>query len=181
MTMAALVVTSSAALAAEDAAQRAARCASVADSLERLVCYDRVFAPARAGTEAPASPAPTPAPATPVQPPAVASGAAPQAAPAAPRSAADDFGEDQIRRQPSESAGQPRSLTGKVRELRETRPNVYRIALENGQVWQQMDMDSLFQVEVGDTVEINRGRMGGYRMARQSRGGSGWVRVNRIK
>jgi len=48
-------------------------------------------------------------------------------------------------------------------------------------VWQQMDMDSLFNLAAGDTVQIDRGRMGGYRMARISKGGSSWVRVNRVK
>ena len=31
------------------------------------------------------------------------------------------------------------------------------------------------------TVQIDRGRLGGYRMARTSNGRSGWVRVNRVK
>ena len=46
---------------------------------------------------------------------------------------------------------------------------------------QQMDMDSLFQVDVGDTIQIEKGRLGGYRMARTSNGRSGWVRVTRVK
>lgn len=196
LSMAVLAFASGTALAAEDALQRAERCASVADSLERLVCYDRVFAPGRAaaGTATRTAPMPAPTvpatppvatatvPATPPAAPAAATGAsAAPAAAAAPSADSASFGADQLRRAPSEEQDEPRTLTAKVQELRETRPNVYRIGLDNGQIWQQMDMDSLFHVEVGDTVEINRGRLGGYRMARQNRGGSGWVRVNRVR
>jgi hypothetical protein len=164
--MAALLLASGAALGAEDMAQRAQRCVSVADSLERLVCYDRIFGNGQTATAAP---------------PAVA--ARPPPAAEAPRTttATPEFGADQLRRSSGDDEAAPSKLTATVQELRETRPNVFRITLENGQVWQQMDMDSLFHVQVGDTVEINRGRLGGYRMARQSRGGSGWVRVNRLK
>lgn len=190
MSTTALMLVSGIALAAEDATQRAERCASVADSLERLVCYDRIFAPAGAGAAAgpgaaamPAAPAAAPATARmPAPIPAPARTSAPAPAATADR-AASDFGSDQLRRSSAgdEEEAEPRTLTATVKELRETRRNVFRITLDNDQIWQQMDMDSLFHVQVGDTVEINRGRLGGYRMARKSRGGSGWVRVNRLK
>lgn len=165
------------AFAAEDAAQRGQRCAGIADSLERLVCYDAIF---RTGPAAGAGQAVAPA----------ASAAAPTAPPAAPARAGEaqapdavaGFGAEHLRRSVREADQEtPRTLVAQVTEVRETRPNVYRMVLDNGQVWQQMDMDSRFDVKAGDTVEINRGLMGGYRMARQSRGGSGWVRVNRVK
>jgi hypothetical protein len=166
----ALLLACGPALAAEDAVQRAQRCAGISDSLERLVCYDGLFRTGQ-GTSAPA-------PTMPAAPPVVPAGVTP---PAAPATANSDFGADQLRRSAREDEEEARTMTGTVTELRETRRNVFRITLENGQIWQQMDMDSLFHVEVGDTVEINRGRLGGYRMARKSRGGSGWVRVNRLK
>jgi hypothetical protein len=105
-----------------------------------------------------------------------------QSGPAPAAKPAEEFGADQMRRTPSEIKDEtPRTLTATVSALRETRTSVFRITLDNGQVWQQMDMDSLFHLQTGDVVEITRGKLGGYRMARQSRGGSGWVRVNRIK
>lgn len=200
--MVALLLVAGTALAAEDTVQRAQRCASVADSLERLVCYDQLFAPGQAGTgngpgaaappAAASRPAPAATPARAAASPTVAPAAAPVSspapatapaapAPAAPANASADFGSEQLRRSASRDDEEPRTLTASVTALRETRRNVFRITLDNDQVWQQMDMDSLFHLEVGDTVEINRGRLGGYRMARTSRGGSGWVRVNRLK
>ena len=190
MVIPALLLVSGTGLAAEDVVQRAQRCATVTDSLERLVCYDRLFAQGAGSAAAAAGPALTPAPAAAprAQAAAPASRAAaptpPAAAPAptTPASSpASDFGADQLRRSGARDEAEPRTLTAAIEQLRETRPNVFLMTLDNGQVWQQMDMDSLFHVEVGDTVEINRGRLGGYRMARKSRGGSGWVRVNRVR
>jgi len=183
-----LLLGSGAAVAAEDTLEQARRCASQADSLQRLVCYDRLFgadAPAPAALPPVAAPpaarpsAPPPVVAAP--PVAAQSSPAPAAAPAA--APAQDFGADQLRRAPSETARDetPRTLTATVSSLRETRTSVFRVTLDNGQVWQQMDMDSLFHLQSGDVVEISRGKLGGYRMARQSRGGSGWVRVSRVK
>lgn len=171
----------SAALAADGTLESAQRCAQVQDSLQRLVCYDRVFPPGQAPVApAPvAAPAPAPTPA-PVQTPRVATAPAPAAVTPAP---AADFGAESVRRREEQrdAEGPPRSITAAVASLRQTRPNVYRMTLDNGQVWDQMDMDVTFSVEEGDAVRIERGRMGGYRMSRTSRGGTGWVRVNRIK
>jgi hypothetical protein len=154
------------ALSADGSLQQARACAAIQDSLQRLVCYDRVFAP----SSAPAAAAPAPAP---------------DAAPAAPPPADSrgSFGADQLKRTEAErkATSELRTLTAAVSQVRETRPGVFRVTLESGQVWQQMDMDSTFEVAVGDTVQIDRGRLGGYRMARTSKGGSGWVRVNRLK
>jgi hypothetical protein len=168
--MAALALAGGTVLAAEAPLDRARQCATIQDSLQRLMCYDRVFA---ASAAAPA-----------VAAPAVAAPAA--VVPVAPAQASGDtarFGAETLRRSEAEreSEAPPSSITATVRELRQTRPNVFRVSLDNGQIWQQMDMDSLFILSVGDTVQIDRGRLGGYRMARTSKGGSGWVRVNRVK
>jgi hypothetical protein len=163
--MAALALAGGTVLAAEAPLDRARQCATIQDSLQRLMCYDRVFAASAAA-------------------PAVAAPAA--VVPVAPAQASGDtarFGAETLRRSEAEreSEAPPSSITATVRELRQTRPNVFRVSLDNGQIWQQMDMDSLFILSVGDTVQIDRGRLGGYRMARTSKGGSGWVRVNRVK
>jgi hypothetical protein len=80
-----------------------------------------------------------------------------------------------------EAAGEPTSLEAKVTAAREIRQATYRVSLDNGQIWQQMDMSTLFQVAEGDTVRIEKGAMGGFRMARISNGRSGWVRVSRVQ
>jgi hypothetical protein len=158
-----MMLVGSAALAAEGTLESAQRCAQVQDSLQRLVCYDRVFPPGQAPVATAPVRQPAPAVATP--------------APAA------EFGADSVPRteQQRQTEAPPRSLSAAVTSVRQTRPNVYRMTLDNGQVWDQMDMDGTFSVEEGDTVQIERGRMGGYRVSRTSRGGTGWVRVNRIK
>lgn len=162
----ATMLAGTAALAADGTLQSAQRCAQVPDSLQRLVCYDRVFPPG----QVPAAPAVT-SPAPPV------ATAPPPAIPTA------EFGAESVRRTEEQRQAEepPRSLTAALDSVREMRPNVFRMTLENGQVWDQMDMDITFTVQAGDTVQIERGRMGGYRMSRTSRGGSGWVRVNRLK
>lgn len=164
-------------VAAQPSGDALQRCAQVKDSLERLVCYDRAAA---AGTSAPAAPAAMPA--TPVAPPVVTPPAA--AVPAAPVTApAREFGDETVKRTEKERVANsgPTSLTALVAGMKEYRRNVYVLTLDNGQVWQQMDMDSLFTVKVGDTIQIEKGKLGGYRMARTSDGRSGWVRVNRVK
>jgi len=161
----ALAALAPAGAAADGSLQQARACAAIQDSLQRLVCYDRVFAP----SAAPAAVAPAPAVA-----------AAPAPPVADPR---ESFGADQLKRTEAEreATPEPRTLTATVSQVREMRPSVFRVTLDNGQVWQQMDMDSLFNLAAGDTVQIDRGRMGGYRMARISKGGSSWVRVSRVK
>jgi hypothetical protein len=150
----ALLCIGGAALAADGTLAEARRCAEMQDSLQRLVCYDRLFA-----------------------------GEPLAAAPAAPAASSADFGSETLKRSVEEREAEagPRSVTATVKSLSQTRPNVFRVTLDNGQVWQQMDKDSMFHVAVGDTVEINRGSMGGYTMSRTSNGGSGWVKVNRLK
>jgi hypothetical protein len=164
------LLTGTAALAADATLQSAQRCAQVQDSLQRLVCYDRLFPPGQvAAAPAVTAPAPTVIPAPVATPP--------------PVTPAAGFGAESVRRtgEQLQAEAPPRSLTAAVNGVREMRPNVYRMTLENGQVWDQMEMDITFSVQAGDTVQIERGRMGGYRMTRTNRGGSGWVRVNRLK
>jgi hypothetical protein len=167
-------------VAAQPSGDALQRCAQVKDSLERLVCYDRAAA---AGTSAPAAPATPAAPVAPpvVTPPAPVVQAVPSAPVAAP--AAREFGDETVKRTEKERVANsgPTSLTAQVAGMKEYRRNVYVLTLDNGQVWQQMDMDSLFTVKVGDTIQIEKGKLGGYRMARTSDGRSGWVRVNRVK
>lgn len=171
------------AIAADAQVEAGRQCGQLKDSLQRLVCYDRIFqagdsaAPAPAPAAAPRAaapvPVPVPAPAPRVTAPAVAS--APVAPPA--------LGDESVQRREKEKNKpvEPAALDATITALKETRPQVVRLTLGNGQVWQQMDMSSVFQVNVGDTVRIEKGTMGGYRLARTSRGRSGWVRVTRVQ
>jgi hypothetical protein len=139
------------------------RCAQVADSLQRLVCYDGVF---RNAAAAPASAAV----------PAVAAPAATAAV------AAPALGDEHVKKPDMEkkkSAEQIR-LTAVATEVRQMYNNMARVTLDNGQVWDQQDISVLFSIVSGDTVRIEKGRMGGYRMGKDDKS-SGWVRVTRVK
>jgi len=170
--------------AAESASDAARRCSQVLGERERLACYDRAF---------PAGPQ-TSELATRQAPPAAAPGA-PAAAPPAPAAAATapstvapaaGFGEDSIRRAPSAEtraakAEEPDNLTAQIASIREMRTNVWRLTLDNGQVWQQMDMNNSFLPKAGQTLRIEKGRFGGYSAALIGETRSAWVRVNRLK
>lgn len=180
--------------AADPQLDAARQCTQLKDSLQRLVCYDKALmeaAPASSTAPAPVAvtvaPAPTPGvrvapPPAPAAAPAVSAPAAVSAAPTTPATA-PALGDESLKRsqkQRKESEG-PTSLEAKVTAAREVRQATYRVTLDNGQVWQQMDMSTLFQVGVGDVVRIEKGALGGFRMARVSNGRSGWVRVNRVE
>ena len=184
------------ALFAADAQVESARqCAKQKDSLQRLVCYDNIFQAVAAAPVAPvttlppasAAPAATaaavakptaavPAMAAPAAAaPAVAASAAAPAAVAAPA-----LGDESLKKVQKEKAtAAPSHLEARVTALRQMRPELFRLTLDNGQVWQQQDVSTMFHVEVGDSVRIEKGSMGSYRMAKA--GGSGWVRVNRTE
>ena len=171
--------------AADPQLDAARQCTQLKDSLQRLVCYDKALMEAPAST-APVAVAPAPAVrAAPAPAPAPAASPAPAVAATAPvtPAAAPALGDESLKRsqkQRKESDG-PTSLEAKVTAAREVRQATYRVTLDNGQVWQQMDMSTLFQVGVGDVVRIEKGALGGFRMARVSNGRSGWVRVNRVE
>ena len=123
-------------------------CAKLADSLQRLVCYDRVF---QNESVAPA-----------------------------PRALGDELLRKSDKEKAAAGEGTPASLVAVATEVKEIRPNLRRITLDNGQVWEQMESSSLFGVESGDSVRIEKGRMGGYRMSPAGKE-SGWARVARVK
>lgn len=153
-----------AATAADATLEAGRRCVQLTDSLQRLVCFDRAFAAAPAQAAAPASVnAPVPV--------------------AAPSAVVPSLGDENLKRRARDpaAADEPRSLTAKVAGLRETRQNVFRITLDNDQVWQQMDLENRFYLEVGDQVQVEKGLMGGYRMAKTAPNRTSWARVTRIK
>jgi hypothetical protein len=176
--VATLLAIAHAAFAAELTPEAVKRCAAVTDSLARLVCYDQLAS----GTPSPAAaPAPAPAPAA---APAVTAPAPPMPAPAAAVAvapAAVAIGDESIKGA-TERKEVPTSLTARVTELETYKTYNYYVILDNGQGWLQEEMQSNFFLKVGDTVQIERGRMGGYKMARVHEGKPGmWVRVTRKK
>lgn len=185
------------AFAAEAAADAAKRCAQILGERERLACFDRAFTAgpetaALAESRAAAAPAPAAVVATaapvPAPRPAAASVAAPVAAAsvatAATVAATPALGDDQIRKydkQAKEDSDEPKNMTAKVTAIKEVREDTWRMNLDNGQVWQQMDMSSTFNPNVGDTVQVQKKMMGGYSLALAGDKKSPWIRVTRVQ
>jgi hypothetical protein len=175
------LVASASGFAADPQVEGGRQCAQLKDSLQRLVCYDRIFQAGDSSVPAPsaaprtAAPAPVPAPAPRIVAAAPAVAAAPVATPA--------LGDESVQRKEKEKnkPAEPTSLEARITALKETRPQVVRLTLDNGQVWQQMDMSTVFQVSVGDSIRIEKGAMGGYRAARTNGSRSSWVRVTRVQ
>jgi hypothetical protein len=148
------------------------RCAAIADSNARLACFDQLSgsAPPAASKKAP--------PAAPVA-------AAPAAAPAAPVAApaAASLGDESLPKTHDDRAqAGPTSMTAQITAVLETQGNMFRITLDNGQVWQTQEGRSMFTVRVGDTVRIDRRSLGSYLISKVQNGKEGYsVRATRQK
>jgi hypothetical protein len=160
LVLAALALLPTLVFAADPAADAIKRCAQLKDSLERLVCFDKVAA--GLGTATPAAAAP---------------------ATAAPATAVPSLGAEALKK-PSdlkkEKQNAPTSLAANITRMQPTAQNVSRIWLDNGQAWQQEESSVRFEVRVGDAIQIRKGSLGGYQMSRADNSG-GWVRVSRVK
>jgi hypothetical protein len=197
------------ALGAEPVPEAARRCAQILGERERLACFDRAFpagpesaalaesraapaaapaavvAPAVAVAPAPAASAPrAPAPSVPAAP--AASAAAATAVAATTVAAAPALGDEQVKKKDkaareAEEAAQQTRLTAKVTGVKEVRQDTWRVQLDNGQAWLQLDMSDRFNPRVGDTIEVQRKRMGGYSMSIAGSNRSPWVRVSRVE
>ena len=146
-------------------------CAGIADKAARLACYDAAFAPI--APAAPAAPAAT----------AAAAGAAPAAAPIRPAAAAAapvaaEFGDNgQLR--PQQRANLPKKLDFKVRSVASTARGMYRLTMENGQVWETKQADWTLDFKSGDAVTISRMMFDSYQISLTGRGTS--VGVKRLQ
>jgi hypothetical protein len=133
-----------AALSAASAAElpeAIARCAEVADNLERLTCYDRQNPPRQA--VAPRSPD-------------------------ASFGASEELKRKQAARDPT-MPREPDRITTKVARVTEGRPGDIQFELENGQVWQQTERRLESIAEPGDEITINRGALGSYFLVGKSK------------
>jgi hypothetical protein len=155
--------------AAEPSLEAARRCAAVTDATARVACYDHVF-----GTAATA----------PVVAPVATSAPAGTGAAVAGTAGVAAIGDDNLKKSSIEKAAPaaPTTAEAKITAVREMNPNIYRISLDNGQVWQTQEGRTEFRVNVGDDLRIERRPMGGYIVARVADGKPGFaVRAVRQK
>jgi hypothetical protein len=138
---------------------RAEACTTLADDAARLSCYDAAL---RAKGLAP-------------------SAAKPQISPP-PDAVQDDvrtkFGDDG--RLHTESKPKiPKQLSARVEEVAPLAAGLYRLRLDNGQVWSTTEADSALVFKANDTVTISKGVLGGYQISLASHTTS--VKVTRQK
>jgi len=131
-------------------------CRGISDDAQRLACYDQAF---------PRSTAPVSAPAT---APASVPAAAPASVPAAVAPAtqpARNFGlsiAQQRAAEPTPPRPDPDHVDATVSAQRRLATGHFVVTLDNGQRWQQTELDSLAWVATGDRVTIRRGALGSY-------------------
>ena len=145
-------------------------CVEIADDGARLSCYDQHFGRSNSGKD-PAASGRSPAAAV-----ATASVATTSAAPVDPLA---DFGMNpRLQRQQDveSNVNRPTVLTAKVRTVRLSANSRYTIELENGQVWQQTEVEELLRINPGDTVVIRRMDTGMYLLKRAETKRSSYVR-----
>jgi hypothetical protein len=125
-----------------------AHCLSLGGAVERLSCYDRLAH--EAGDAAPPNPS-APRTISPSRVDAAANGGGPQ-----------DFGKEQLR---STIPASEDRMTAEIADFHKDGHDRFTVALQNGQVWQQMAGDTgVAQFRSGSThqVIISRGAMGSY-------------------
>jgi hypothetical protein len=131
-------------------------CVRIADNTARLACYDAVFAGAvhtgAAGTQA------------------AHTGAMPAGAPAAGSAAAGkpapEFGDrGQLRGEPQARKALPKRVNFKVEKAESLAGGLYRLTMDNGQIWVTKEADWVLDFKKGDEVTIQRMMLGGYRVS----------------
>jgi hypothetical protein len=151
-------------------------CVQLAGAAARLACYDAAFA---AQPVPPANPAPSAPPASsasfaPSPPPASSTSSAP------PASAAASFGDNgQLQQQLKAKAKLPKELQFKVQTAVPIGRGLYRLTLENGQIWETRQADWALEFKSSDTVTISRMVFDTYQISLAGQGRS--VGVKRIK
>jgi hypothetical protein len=125
-------------------------CAQIADEKQRLACFDReiVLQKQRAPVAAPAT-TPSAPPAAPELPPEQRMGLSPGKI---------------LQLQPTR-APDLKELTAKIQQVSANGSGLQVFTLDNGQVWQQIETDTMFAVRPGDTVRITKALLGSYFMS----------------
>jgi hypothetical protein len=170
--VATMLVVTGVVVAAETWPNIARPCAAMTDSLARVACYDQLYARSTAAAVTAATPT------------TVSAGSSVTAAGTAAVAGTAAIGDTDLKKSSAERAASatPTTADAKIIALREMRPDVYRISLDNGQVWQQEESDTLFRPGVGDNVRIRKGAMGRFDISRLTNGKTGgWARVTRLE
>jgi hypothetical protein len=141
-----------------------AACTSEKDSLARLMCFDREVAKY---TQPAARVAPTPTTPAAVSPPAATVAVTPLPAPS---QGADEFGVSgklaQKRRAAQEDvAPVVKELHAAVSKISSKPYGELVLALDNGQVWEQLEKKSTFVIKVGDGVTIKPAKFGSFMLS----------------
>jgi hypothetical protein len=149
------------------------QCSSIANTVERLACYDRLAG--RASAKAPPS---SPAAAAPAAAPVVSAapvGAAPPAAAPVPAAAstANDFGLSKVQKEradgaASSSPAEIKSITARVAGFRKGPSGRPRVLFDNGQTW-EYEEDGDYLLAVGDSVTIRRASLGSFLLVTPSK------------
>lgn len=171
-------LTPTSALAQDDAAGEVLACDRINDPSDRLACFGDLADRLRQGG-ARASRVVPPRPAT-LEAPSSASRSANSAVNPA-TSTDDDFGRDSIKNK----TGQDKERAKKKRDERlsasivrrwKTADGHFAVELDNGQIWRETDGSKVRIPKRSTSVEIYRGRFGGYRMKIEKAGQPAWVR-----
>ncbi|MCU8001141.1 hypothetical protein L5M38_07740 [Shewanella sp. SM101] len=151
--------------------QQLTQCATTADKLDRLICYDKLAESVKADTiSTQAIPATVATVAVPTTAAAIVA-TAPQA-PAA--KIADDFGMEAKRVQENTVD----KIYLEIQSIAEDAYGDIKVTFTNGQVWKQTD-GRKYNVKQGETVYIEKAALGSFLMGTDDRNAK--VRVKRLK
>jgi hypothetical protein len=90
------------------------------------------------------------------------------------------FGDNgQLHHDLNSTADQPKSLVVLVQQATSLPNGLYRLTLDNGQIWQTTEADWAIEFKVSDQVTIKRLPLGGYQMISSS--GSRSVGARRVR
>ena len=145
------------------------QCAAEKDSLNRLLCYDKL---AKVVNYQQADVELTSAPVTTPKGPSTVS----NARTLEPTSTEDKFGAKHLSKEKHETVVQ---VSYVIEAIDKTVRGLYRFTFENGQKWEQQDTDVKARFKVGETVIIKSGVLGAFYLKRPSSNRT--IRVKRIK
>ena len=81
---------------------------------------------------------------------------------------------------PQERRSAP-ALTARIESLRTSGIGLATLTLDTGQAWQQLETEAYFPLVVGETVRIEQGALGSYRLTRVVEGWKKWMRIKRVE